>query len=264
MLQGEPGLDGGRCLRPRLLTRRHGTARPPSIDRFVSTTRARATVRRGRLGISSGRSGVLHLLCPRERPAEGRARRPDRRGRGNPPSPNRSCSPRTRALQTGVLRRGGWNTSFPRRSGRNVTVSAGRKEGAVLTSAGIDAHQAQDASRPSNVPAGTAGVSGCPVHQAPEQGRGPRGTESGSDGPPRSRIKGSTSEERWRGSFLEVTRCEQPAFASGGARKASARSVMTAPAGEKARCQGGHDLVIRRVLWNGSPAASEGGNLPGR
>jgi hypothetical protein len=92
MSQDEPGLDCGRCLRPRLLTRRHGAA---SIDRSIRLPHeARATIRRGRIGISSGRSGVLHLLSPRERPAEGRARRPDRRGRGNPPSPTRSCWPR--------------------------------------------------------------------------------------------------------------------------------------------------------------------------
>ncbi len=96
MLQGEPGLDGGRCLRPRLLTRRHGAA---SLDRSIrldheERARAMATVRRGRIGISSGRRRGLHLLSPRERPAKGRARRPDRRGRGNPPSPTRSCWPR--------------------------------------------------------------------------------------------------------------------------------------------------------------------------
>jgi hypothetical protein len=158
-----------------------------------------------------------------------------------------------------VRRRGGWNTSFPRRNGRNVSVSANGKERADLTSPGIEAHQAHDPSRPSKVPAGTAGVSGCPVHQAPEQGRGPRGVESGSDWPLRSRIRGTTSEESWRESFLEVTRCEQPAFATVGAKRTSARSVETAPAGDKARCQGGRDLVIRRVLWNGSPPVLEGG-----
>ncbi len=133
-----------------------------------------------------------------------------------------------------------------------------------MTSSGIDAHQAQVPSRPSKVPAGTAGVSGCPVHQAPEQGRGPRGVGSGSNGPARSRIKGSTSEERCPRSFREVTRCEQPAFATGGASRASARSVATAPAGEKNRCLVGRVLVIRRVLWLGSPSAMEGGKFPGK
>jgi hypothetical protein len=129
-----------------------------------------------------------------------------------------------------------------------VLVSADRKEGAVETSSGIDTNKAQDPSGPSNSPDGTGGVAGCPEHQAPEQGGEPRGTECGSVGPAKSSIKGSTSEVRCPRPFSEVTRCEQPALAAGGASTASARSVATAPAGEKDKCQVERDLVISRVL----------------
>jgi hypothetical protein len=138
-----------------------------------------------------------------------------------------------------------------------------RKEEAVETSSGINANKAQDPSRPSNSPDGTGGVAGCPEHQAPEQGRGPRGTECGSDGPAKSSIKGSTSEVRCPRPFSEVTRCEQLAFAAGGASRANARSVATAPAGEKDKYQVERDLVIRRVLWIGSPFRHGRGKMPG-
>jgi hypothetical protein len=243
---------------------RDDTARPAAIDRFVSPTRRRRSFGEGELASRVGEGGVS-ISSPRGRgrPRAGRGGRTAASVEIHRPRPVR-VGRGTRVLQTGVWRRGGWNTSFPRRSGRGVLVFAERKERAVETSTGIDAHQAQDPSRPSNVPAGTGGVAGCPEHQAPRQGRGPRGTETGSDWPARSRIKGSTSDESRRGSSLEVTRCEQPAFATGGARKTSARSVATAPAGEKVRCQGGRDLVICWVLWNGSPSRSEGGNILGR
>ena len=99
------------------------------------------------------------------------------------------------------------------------------------------------------------GLPGAPGSRA---GRGPGGTESGSDGPARSWSNGSISEGSRPGSFLEVTRCEQPALAAGGASRTSARSVARAPAGEKTRCQGQRDLVIRRVVPNRlAPSALE-------
>jgi hypothetical protein len=128
----------------------------------------------------------------------------------------------------------------------------------VEAAAGTGAHQAQDPRRPSNVPDGTGGIAGCPEHQEPEQDRRAGGIRSGSDGPPRSSSKFATSEGSRNGSFLDVTRCEQPAFATEGASRISARSVGTAPAGDKTRCQGQRDLTIRRILRVGSPSVPEG------
>jgi hypothetical protein len=74
-------------------------------------------------------------------------------------------------------------------------VSVERKEEAIESEAGIDRHQAQESVCPwSNTLGGTGGVTGCPEHQAPTQGRGAAGTGSGSERRARSRIEGSTSE----------------------------------------------------------------------
>jgi len=118
----------------------------------------------------------------------------------------------------------------------SALVSEATEKEAGVIKPGIDAHQAQEPSRPSTTPAGTAGAAGCPEHNAPEQGRGSGGTVSGSDGlatpPAWSRIKGAISEGIRPGLVWDVTRCEQLACAAGGAIRADARSDMTAAAGK--------------------------------
>ncbi len=100
--------------------------------------------------------------------------------------------------------------------------------------------------RASKNPAGTTGAAGCPEHSAPEQGRGGRGLGIPADSPARSWTKGSNSDESRPGSVREVTRCEQPPSAPGGASKTDARSNTTAPAGRETSCWRAEDLVIRR------------------
>ena len=128
------------------------------------------------------------------------------------------------------MERGGWKTSSDRRVGWISFVSAKRKESPIKAKPGTDAHQAQESRRPSKNPAGTAGAAGCPEHNAPEQGRGGTGAGIPSDSPARSWIKGSISDESRPGSVRDVTRCEQPPSALGGASRAKARSNTTAPA----------------------------------
>jgi hypothetical protein len=84
-------------------------------------------------------------------------------------------------LQAGKRTRGGWNTPVWVCTGRGAVVAEGRKERPAKAEPGADEHQAQDSDGPSNWPAGTTGVAGCPEHHAPEQGRGGRGMGSGSD-----------------------------------------------------------------------------------
>ena len=141
--------------------------------------------------------------------------------------------------------------------------STKKRRGVVERSSGLDMHQAQDCRRPSKAPGGTAGMVSLPVHQAPEQGRRDGGAESGSDGPASSRINGSTNVACRPESSRDVTRCEQPAFAADGASKASARSVRTAPAGFFSGCQGERNLIIYRVLENGSPVRFGWGQAAG-
>jgi hypothetical protein len=165
--------------------------------------------------------------------------------------------------QTGGTRRGGWNTSFARRNGRTMSVSVRREEGTVAASSGAGSHQAQDPRRPSKVPDGTDGITGCPEHQEPEQGRRAGGIGSGSDGPARSWSKFPTSDGRRIGSFFDVTRCEHSALATEGASSPVARSVVTAPADDKNRCQSQRDLTIGRVLPDSSPFRSAWGTCRG-
>jgi hypothetical protein len=119
---------------------------------------------------------------------------------------------------------------------RSELVSEAREKESGGIKPGIDAHQAQELSRPSNTPPGTAGAAGCREHNAPEQGRGSGGTVSGSDElatpPAGSRIKGAISKEIRPGLVRDVTWCEQLACAAGGAIMADARSDMTAAAGK--------------------------------
>lgn len=136
-----------------------------------------------------------------------------------------------------------------------------REREAVETSSGRGAHQAQEPRRPSKVPGGTGGIAGSPEQKAPEQGGRDGDAGTGSDGPARSRIKGSINEARDLRSSLEATGCEQPALATDGASAMTARSVTTATAGEGRRCQGKRNLIIRRVSYDGPPFRSGQGEV---
>ena len=144
-----------------------------------------------------------------------------------------------------------------------MSVRAVRNEGVTGISSGVGVHHAQEPMRPSKAPEGTGGTAGCPEHQDPEQGRLDGGVGIGSARPVRSLSKGSISEGRRAGSFLERTRWEQPASAAEGASRTSARSVGAAPDHEKDRCQGGRDLVIRRASWSISPRPKRQGQDAG-
>ncbi len=149
------------------------------------------------------------------------------------------------------MERGGWKTSSDWRIGWSSFVSAQRKVSPIKAKPGTDAYQAQVSMRPSKNPAGTAGAAGCPEHNAPEQGRGGRGMGIPADSPARSWTKGSISDESRRASVRDVTRCEQPPSALGGASRAEARSNTTAPAGREISCLRAEDLVIRRGVGAG-------------
>jgi hypothetical protein len=142
---------------------------------------------------------------------------------------------------------------FPRRTVWIAIVSEGSVTESGGVQPGIEAHQAQELSRPSDIPAGMAGAAGCREHHTPEQGRGrgSGGTGNGSDGlatpPAGSRTKGAISVGIRPGLVLDVTRCEQPACAAGGASKADARSDMTAAAGRNTRFPKRENLVICQV-----------------
>ena len=146
---------------------------------------------------------------------------------------------------------------FPRRTVCSALVSEARERESGGVQPGIDAHQAQEPSRTSDTPAGMAGAVGCREHHAPEQGRGSGGTGSGSDRlatpPTGSTTKGAISEGIRPGLVLDVTRCEQPAWAEGGASKADARSDMTATAGKDTRFPKRENLVICQICSTESP-----------
>jgi hypothetical protein len=91
------------------------------------------------------------------------------------------------------------------------------------------AHQAQESTRPLNVPVGMIGVAGCPEQKAPEQGRGGWGMGLPPDRPARSTVRRSISAGRRPGLEREVTRWLQPARAEPGAQKPWNTSSTTAP-----------------------------------
>jgi hypothetical protein len=138
------------------------------------------------------------------------------------------------ACQTGERWRGGRNTAVHWCIGRGSFVSGDKKDGPVEAETGIAGHQAQELIRPSVIPAGMVGAAGCSEQKAPEHGRGPEGTGSGSDGAARSSIKDAVCAEEACRSVRDVTRCEQPARAPGGAITPSARSASKTPAGTEA------------------------------
>jgi hypothetical protein len=166
---------------------------------------------------------------------------------------------RRSVLQAERRRRGGWNTSPARCTGQRAIVPAGRKEGRTEAKVGSIGHQGQESSRWSSPIAGTAGAAGCCEQNAPEQGRGREGTGISSDRPDGSPISG----ERRPGSVRDVTRWEQPPFATGGASNTNARRVMTAPAREETSCLKEKDLVILRVSLS-MPPSNFGGKACGR
>ncbi len=108
---------------------------------------------------------------------------------------------------------GGWNTPIPRRTGRIAVASQERKEDCTEFKRWADEDQGQESIRTSVTPAGTAGTSGCPEQNAPEQGRDGGRSGSRSEGATRSRTKDSVSAEDSGRLVRDVTRCEQPACA---------------------------------------------------
>jgi hypothetical protein len=166
-----------------------------------------------------------------------------------------------RSIHQADGRRGGWNTALPRRTVRVALASTGRKEESVEVKPGTDAYQAQEASGPSNTPAGTAGAAGWPEHQAPEQGRGSGRAgsfpDSSSSTPNRSRIKGSIRVDCRPGWVRDVTRWEQPASTPRGASRTKAKSDTVAPAWRAASFPERKNLVIRQAADRiGSPPSS--------
>jgi hypothetical protein len=175
---------------------------------------------------------------------------------------DRRRSPMARSVfQADERERGGRNTALPHRTGRRGLLSVEREEEPIAAGSGIDPHQDQESTRPSNTPAGTEGAAGCPEHHAPEQGREGGGTGSGRapDGsakpPDRSCSKGSISEESRSGSDRDVTRWEQPACTPEGADNTSARSDATAPVGRGASFPEWKSLIIRRTDGADIPAS---------
>jgi hypothetical protein len=146
-------------------------------------------------------------------------------------------------VQTGGRRRGGWNTALPFCNGRRAVVSWERKEEPVEAKHGISVHQAQESSRPSNIPAGTDGAAGWLEHHVPEHGRGDAGIGSGGVRRARSRIESSILEESRSESVREVTRWLQPAQAEEGAQAHWTKRSRTAPVANRASRLNGLDLI---------------------
>ena len=73
--------------------------------------------------------------------------------------------------QTDERMRGGWKMPLPPLMLCVPEQSVGNEENDGGKTTDPQAVQAQDAARQSRAPAGTGGTTGCPEHQAPEQGR---------------------------------------------------------------------------------------------
>jgi hypothetical protein len=143
------------------------------------------------------------------------------------------------------------------RVGCTAPFSAGKKESPSTAKPGTAVRKAEESRPPSNTLAGTAGTAGSPEQNAPEQGRGREGSGSWSDEVARSCINDPASAEDSCRSARDVTRCEQPASATGGANRAQARNATTAPARRKAGLSNVLDFMITTDLHGGTAPTRE-------